>query len=113
MVIQGFRAAVGLARSAITCKVSGMGQAVRAYVEGRNVVNLERERRITLLTVPPALPPGAEVYDLRADGSVLQMRIQQSMRIDTVPAGDTYQGAPRGALPAVNEGTRPAQTMEQ
>ncbi len=65
MAIQGIGAAVGLAWSVTACKASGMWRAIRAHIEGRNAVNLERERRTTLLTVPSALPPGTEVYGPR------------------------------------------------
>lgn len=77
----------GIGAAAIACKASGMWRAIRAHIEGRNAVSLERERRTTLLTVPPSLPPGTEVFDLRADGSLLQLRVPAVMRIDAIPAG--------------------------
>jgi hypothetical protein len=100
MAIQGIGAVVGLAWSAIMCRASGMWQAIRAYIEGRNAVNLEKERRITLLTVPLALPPGTEVCDLRADGSLLQLRVPPIMWLDATPGGHTEQSTSL-ALPPV------------
>jgi hypothetical protein len=51
MAIYGIGAAAGFARSVIACKASSMWRAIRAHIEGRNAVSLERERRTTLLTV--------------------------------------------------------------
>jgi hypothetical protein len=87
-----------------------MWQVVRAHIEGRNAVSLERERRTTLLTVPVALPPGADIYDRRADGSVLQVRVLPIMRIDSLCSGNTERDAFRVALPAGDEHTDTAQT---
>ncbi len=89
----------GIGAAAIACKASGIWRAIRAHIEGRNAVSLERERRTTLLTVPPALPPGTEVYDLRADGSLLQLRVPPVMRIDAIVGGNPEQQIPRIALP--------------
>lgn len=93
---------MGFARAAIACKTSGMWRVIRAHIEGRNAVSLERERRTTLLTVPSALPPGAEVYDLRADGSLLQLRVPPVMRIDAILSSDLEQDTSRTALPAAD-----------
>jgi hypothetical protein len=102
MAIQGIGAVAGFARAAIACKTSGMWRAIRAHIEGRNAVSLERERRTTLLTVLPALPPGTEVYDLRADGSLLHLRVPLVMRIDAILGGNPEKGTPRIALPAAD-----------
>jgi hypothetical protein len=71
------RVAAGLARR----ETGGVWGAVRAYVEWRAARAFERERRATLLMVPQALPPGTLVYDRRADGSVLELRIPESAKI--------------------------------
>jgi len=99
MAIHGIGTAAGFARSMVACKASGMWRVIRAHIEGRNAVSLERERRTTLLSVPSALPPGAEVYDLRADGSLLQLRVPPVMRIDAIYSGNYKQQIPRIALP--------------
>ena len=111
MAIQGIGAVVGFARAAIACKTSGMWRAIRAHIEGRNAVSLERDRRTTLLTVPSALPPGAEVYDLRADGSLLQLRVPPVMRIDAILSSNLEQDAsdrPSRGRPARSRLTRRA-----
>jgi hypothetical protein len=74
-------AAFGLARLVIQSRLCGLWRAVLAFVEGRNAVTFERERRITLLAVSPALPPGTEIYDSRADGSVLRVRVPSACLI--------------------------------
>jgi hypothetical protein len=65
------RMAAGLARRG-QCGIWG---AVQAYIERQAARVFERERRATLLTVPQTLPPGTLLYDRRADGSVLELRI--------------------------------------
>ncbi|TDB92375.1 hypothetical protein [Actinomadura sp. 7K534] len=100
MAIQAVRAAAGLARSMITRKVGGLWQVLRAYVEGRNAVSFERERRTTLLTVSQVLPPGTCLYDQRADGGVLKMQIAPVTRIDLAVSGGTAPGLPQYAVPA-------------
>jgi hypothetical protein len=101
MAVQRIGAVVSFARSAIACRTSGMWRAIRAHIEGRNAVSLERERRTTLLAVPSALPPDAEVYDLRADGSLLQLRVPLVTRIDARLGGNPEKDSPRTVLPAV------------
>jgi hypothetical protein len=75
MVIQYFWPAFGLARSVIRSRLCGLWRAVLTYLEGRSAVIFERERRTTLLAVSPMLSPGTEIYDSRADGSVLSVRV--------------------------------------
>lgn len=70
------RMAAGLARR----ETGGAWAAVQAYIERRAARAFERERRATLLTVPQVLPPGSRVYDRRADGSVLELRIPAPAR---------------------------------
>jgi hypothetical protein len=72
-----------------------MWQALYAHIQGRNAVNFERERRTTLLIVPLALPPGTQIYDQRADGSVLQIRIPPTTRINVILGRSTDQGIHR------------------
>jgi hypothetical protein len=76
-----------------------MWRVIRAYIEGRNAVSLERERRTTLLTVPSALPPGTEVYDQRADGSLLQLRVPPTVHIDAILSANPKQDTPWIGLP--------------
>jgi hypothetical protein len=65
-------------------------QAVRAYIQGRQARLFERERRVTLVTVPQALPPGTRIVDRRADGSVLVIDVPQGLRAE-VAAGHLYE----------------------
>ena len=55
-----------------------MWLAIRAFIEGRNAVAFERERRATLLMVPPMQQAGTDIYDRRPDGSVLRIQIPVS-----------------------------------
>lgn len=98
MAIPLVGSAAHLAHSAIMCRIGGMWRAIRAHIDGRNAIRLERERRATLLMVPLALPPGAEVDDLRADGSVLRLRVPAAPMGASL-GGDTRRSAPRVALP--------------
>jgi hypothetical protein len=75
MVIAQIGAAIKMARFTARVRKGGMWLAIRAFIEGRNAVAVERERRATLLMVPPAQQPGTEIYDRRPDGSVLRVRI--------------------------------------
>ena len=102
MTLYGMGAAAGFARSVIACRASSMWRAIRAHIEGRNAVSLERERRTTLLTVPSALPPGTVVYDLRADGSLLQLRVPAEMRFGAIYSGYPERQTPQIAIPMVD-----------
>ncbi|MEV5576904.1 hypothetical protein AB0L06_43365 [Spirillospora sp. NPDC052269] len=100
MVIQGIHTAVGLARSAIKCKASGLWQVIQAYVVGRNAVTLERERRTTLLVVASLLPPGTELLDLRADGSTLELRAPAVTRVEFLIDGNIEQSSSQNTCPS-------------
>lgn len=102
MAIPAMKAAVSFARSVLSCKASGIWEAIRIHIEGRNAVSLEQERRATLLAVPQALPPGAEVYDLRSDGSILQVRIPAAVRIDAILSGYAKEDLAGTALPSTD-----------
>jgi hypothetical protein len=65
-------------------------QAVRAYIQGRQARLFERERRVTLLSVPQALPPGTRIVDRRADGSVLVIDVPPEFRAEAA-AGRSYE----------------------
>ena len=75
MVITQIGAAIKMARFAARFKKGGVWQAVRTFIDGRNAVAFERERRTTLLTVPPRQKAGTFIYDKRPDGSVLSIQI--------------------------------------
>jgi len=64
-------------------------QAVRAYIQGRQARLFERERQVTLLTVPQALPPGTRIVDRRADGSVLVIDVPPGLHAGAT-AGHLY-----------------------
>jgi hypothetical protein len=92
MAFEEIHAAIGLVLTAVVCRSVGFRQAVRAYVEGRNAIGFERERRATLL----AVPPGSEFHERRADGSVLCLRVPPAGNI----ADDPVTGVHRiGARP--------------
>lgn len=78
MAIEGLLAAVVLARSVTTPGSGGIWQVIGAHIARRKTVAVERERRRTLLTVPSTLPPGTQIYDLRADGSVLLLSVPRT-----------------------------------
>ena len=101
MVIPAITAATGAARRALRCRTEGIWHAITATIEGRNAVNFERERRLTLLNVPQALPPGTEVYDRRADGGIWVLRVPEAARVDSLPAGNSPVIRPSGrSLPS-------------
>ena len=54
---------------------AGWWRVAFLHVAGRSAVNFERERRTTLRDLSAAVSPGTEIYDRRADGSVLTVRI--------------------------------------
>lgn len=75
MIVTQIGAAIKMARFAARFKRGGMWRAIRAFIEGRNAVAFERERRATLLLVPPMQQAGTYIYDRRPDGSVLSIQI--------------------------------------
>jgi hypothetical protein len=75
MVIAQIGAAIKMARFTARVRKGGIWLAIRVFIEGRNAVAVERERRTTLLMVPAMQQPGTEIYDRRSDGSVLRIRI--------------------------------------
>src|SRR5258708_34972588 len=75
MIITQIGAAIKMARFAARSKKSGMWLVLRAFMEGRSAVAFERERRATLLVVPPMQQAGTVIHDRRPDGSVLSIQI--------------------------------------
>jgi hypothetical protein len=88
MVIPGFSIMTNATRRAARFKTGGLWHAISAQIEGCSAVKFERERRVTLLSVPVALPPGTEVYDQRADGGTLVVRVPAAPGVVSVLAGD-------------------------
>ncbi|MFJ9461628.1 hypothetical protein ACIRST_41975 [Kitasatospora sp. NPDC101447] len=86
---------------------------MRTWVEGRNAVAFERERRSTLLTVPTTLHQGGRIYDRRADGSVLEIAVPaaerpgviigESVRQHGATAPPSLSSSPRHVLPGTEE----------
>jgi hypothetical protein len=64
----------------LTCRAAGLWHTLRAYLAGRTAIRFEQERRTTLRTLTPDLPPGTEIYDSRPDGTILSIRAPR--RID-------------------------------
>ncbi len=103
-------AAIKMACSAARFKKGGgMWLAVRAFIDGRNAVAFERERRATLLMVPPMQQAGTVIYDRRPDGSVLSIQIPADQVV-------VYAAAlqPRSSAPVISgdQGT-PATGIEK
>jgi hypothetical protein len=81
--------------------VGGAWSAALACIEGRSDRLFERERRQTYQAVPRALLPGTYVYDRRADGSILEIRIPPAARTEvTIGTGDTMPAECPGARAA-------------
>lgn len=96
MVIPGFSVVTSAARRAVRCRTGGMWHAISAQIEGRSAVKFERERRVTLLSVPRMLPSGTEVYDQRADGGTLVVRVPAAPGVVSVLAGKAPAIGPPG-----------------
>ncbi|MFE4628672.1 hypothetical protein [Streptomyces mirabilis] len=108
MVLGKIHTALTATTAALRGVSGGMWQAIRARIDGRNAVSFERERRTTLLTVPPALPTGARVYDKRADGSVLDISIPYPAHLDLMISGAVSPCPDRQPGTAGNELAFPA-----
>jgi len=93
-----------LASQFAACRaIRGAWPAALAFIEGRSARLFERERRQTYQAVPRALLPGTYVYDRRADGSILEIRIPPATRMEVtietgspIPAEDPGTRAPEG-----------------
>ncbi len=78
--------------------VGGAWFAALAWIEGRSARLFEQERRQTYQAVPHALLPGTYVYDRRADGSILEIRIPATAQMEaTIGIGDPVPVASLGA----------------
>jgi hypothetical protein len=69
------KALAGAVARGITAPLNGLWRLLSGWVEGRQMRLFERERRTTLVCVPPTLAVGTMIYDRRADGSVLLIAI--------------------------------------
>ena len=88
MAIPVLSAVTSVARRAVQCRTGGIWHAITSGIEGRNAVNFERERRVTLLSVPQALPSGTEFYDQRADGGSLVLRLPATPCVEVILVGN-------------------------
>ena len=77
-MIRVLRDAAGIVCPAACPKSSGLWGVIHTCIEGKAARVFERERRTTLHRVAAHLQPGTELYDRRADGSVLYIRISPS-----------------------------------
>lgn len=92
MIITQIGAAIKMVRFAARFKKGGMWQAIRAFIDGRNAVAFERERRATLMMVPSIQQAGTDIYDQRPDGSVLRIQIPANQVV--VYAAAVQSGSP-------------------
>jgi hypothetical protein len=83
---------------AARCRTGGIWHAISAHIEGRNAVSFERERRVTLVRLSQALSPGTEVFDQRADGGTLLLRVPATKRVGSVLAGNLPAICPPGDI---------------
>lgn len=75
MALSILRACGELCGLCLARKTGTIAQAIGAYIQGRNAVRFERERRLTLLTLGLALPAGTEIHDERAGVGSLHLRL--------------------------------------
>jgi hypothetical protein len=94
MMFTQIGAAIKMACFAAKFKKSGLWLAVRAFIDGRNAVAFERERRATLLMVPPMQQAGTVIYDRRPDGSILSIQIPADQVVVYAAALQSYSSAP-------------------
>jgi hypothetical protein len=81
MVIRVLRDAAWIVRPAGHPKSPGLWGVIHTCIEGKAARVFERERRTTLHSVAKSLQSGTELYDRRADGSVLYIRIPPSAEV--------------------------------
>ena len=109
MIITQIGAAIKMARFAARFKRGGMWLAIRTFIEGRNAVAFERERRATLLVVPPMQRAGTDIYDQRPDGSVLRIHVPASQAVvysaavQPVPSAPIINGDQGGAAAGIDK----------
>lgn len=78
MTLSILRACGEFYSSSLAGKTSAIACAICAHIQGRNAVRFEQERRLTLLTVGSALPPGSEIRDERTGVGSLYLRLSSA-----------------------------------
>ncbi|AEM88544.1 hypothetical protein Strvi_9257 (plasmid) [Streptomyces violaceusniger Tu 4113] len=108
MVFREIRTALSIVGGTLRGRVSGMWYTIRTWVEGRNAVAFERERRSTLLAVPATLHQGGRIYDQRADGSVLEIAVPAPGHSGVIIGESARRHSTASTPPALPSSSRPA-----